>query len=257
MYYPRMEPLSAPPLFLREASHPLRWTLLAALSRSDLRVRELCDATGKAQNLVSYHLGRLRAAGLVSARRSSADGRDSYYQLNLRRCGELLTAAGMALHPALIQGRGGAPTLVRAAKPKRVLFLCSGNSARSQMAEAILRRSAPFAVEVFSAGSRPRPLHPDAVRVMAVRGIDISEQHAKHFSELPNVRFDFVVTLCDRVREVCPEFAGAPRTVHWSIADPSAEASNEAFERTAAELESRIHYFIQFMENAHAGQEVA
>jgi ArsR family transcriptional regulator, arsenate/arsenite/antimonite-responsive transcriptional repressor / arsenate reductase (thioredoxin) len=257
MYSPWMSAHIPPPLFLREASDPVRWRLLATLSRGDLRVRELCDATGEAQNLVSYHLGRLRAAGLVSARRSSADGRDSYYRLDLRRCGELLSSAGAALHPALSQGHRDGPATGPSGRPTRVLFLCSGNSARSQMAEAILRRRAPFGVEVFSAGSHPKPLHQDAIRVMAARGVDIAGQRAKHFSELARVRFDFVVTLCDRVREVCPEFAGAPDATHWSMPDPSVEASSEAFERTAAELESRIDYFIEFIEHAREGQEVA
>src|ERR1700759_4114369 len=96
------QPLSAdagPPPFLQLAGHPLRWRLLSELARSDRLVGELTGAVGEAQNLVSYHLGKLRAARLVSARRSSADGRDSYYGLDLARLGGLLSAAGGALHP--------------------------------------------------------------------------------------------------------------------------------------------------------------
>src|SRR5215216_4095825 len=92
---------SAPPPFLRLAGHPLRWRLLSELARSDRRVGELCELAGRRQNLVSYHLRQLRDGGLVSTRRSAADGRDTYYVLELTRCGELLTGAGASLHPGL------------------------------------------------------------------------------------------------------------------------------------------------------------
>src|SRR5215218_1901099 len=94
-------PQSVPPRFLRLAGHPVRWTLLSELGRSDLRVGELCSLADKPQSLVSYHLRQLRDSGLVSARRSLADGRDTYYVLELARCGELLAGAGAALHPGL------------------------------------------------------------------------------------------------------------------------------------------------------------
>ena len=81
---------SAPPGFLRLAGHPVRWRLLTELARTDRQVRELTGLLGQPQSLVSYHLGQLRAGGLVSARRSSADGRDSYYRIELARCRELL-----------------------------------------------------------------------------------------------------------------------------------------------------------------------
>src|ERR1700757_2127903 len=104
---------SAPPGFLQLAGHQVRWRLLRELARSDRQVRELTGLTGHPQSLVSYHLGRLRAARLVTARRSSADGRDAYYTVDLARCGELLAAAGGTLHPALGPG-GGAPRAGRA-----------------------------------------------------------------------------------------------------------------------------------------------
>src|SRR3954449_6539839 len=92
---------SSPPRFLRLAGHPLRWRLLSELAYSDRRVGELCDLAGRPQSLVSYHLRQLRDGGLVSLRRSAADGRDTYYVLDLARCGELLAGAGVALHPGL------------------------------------------------------------------------------------------------------------------------------------------------------------
>jgi len=230
--------IPVPPRFLRLAGHPLRWRLLSELARSDRRVGELCRLAGQPQSLVSYHLRQLRDGGLVSARRSAADGRDSYYVLDLARCGELLAGAGGALHPALSL----APRARSAAPEAHVLFLCTGNSARSQMAEAL---SAERGLRAVSAGSRPKPLHPHAVQVMRARGIDISGRRSKHLSEFAGRRFDCVISLCDRVREVCPEFPGEPETIHWSIPDPAREDALPAFERTAAELETRIGFLIE------------
>jgi protein-tyrosine-phosphatase len=235
---------SAPPGFLRLAGHPVRWRLLTELAHTDRQVRELTGLLGQPQSLVSYHLGQLRAGGLVSARRSSADGRDSYYRIDLVRCRELLAETGLALHPGLGSGPGSGALRVRT----RVLFLCTGNSARSQLAEALLGQMAGGAVEAASAGSRhqgSKPLHPEAVRVMREHGIDISGCRSKHLEEFSGQRFGYVITLCDRVREVCPEFPGHPQLIHWSIADPAAEADpRAAFRRVAAELRTRIGFLL-------------
>lgn len=247
----------APPGFLTLAGHPVRWRLLTELARSDRQVRELTALVGQPQNLVSYHLARLRAGGLVSMRRSSADGRDAYYSIDLARCGELLTTAGAALHPGLrlVQPAPG-PVAVRAS----VLFLCTGNGARSQMAQAICEQMAGDAVTAASAGSHPKPLHPNAVRVMRERGIDISSRQPRHFSVLAGQRFDYVVSLCDRVREVCPDFAGPPELIHWSIPDPSAAGGTGAgtypvFRALAADLETRIRFLLSLI-SANATDEV-
>ncbi|BCB75750.1 ArsR family transcriptional regulator [Phytohabitans flavus] len=232
---------AAPPAFLGLAGHPVRWRLLTALARSDRQVHELTALVGEPQNLVSYHLGRLRAAGLVFVRRSAADGRVGFYALDLARCGDLLAAAGAALHPALALVP---PPLAGFAPPGAVLFLCTGNSARSQMAEVLLQRARPE-LTVASAGSHPKPLHPDAVRVMAERGIDMSERRSKHLGEFTGDRFGHVVTLCDRVRLVAPDFPGEPERVHWSIPDPARAGDGlAAFVRTADELSTRIHYLL-------------
>ena len=235
----------APPRFLQLAGHPVRWRLLTELARTDRQVRELTGLLGQPQSLVSYHLGQLRAGGLVSARRSSADGRDSYYQINLVRCRELLAETGLALHPGLGSGPGSGPGSGAPRVRTRVLFLCTGNSARSQLAEALLGQMAGGAVDAASAGSRPKPLHPEAVRVMREHGIDISGCRSKHLEEFSGQQFSYVITLCDRVREVCPEFPGHPRLIHWSIADPAGEADpRAAFRRVAAELRTRIGFLL-------------
>jgi protein-tyrosine-phosphatase len=208
-------------------------------------VGELCELAGRRQSLVSYHLRQMRDGGLVSMRRSAADGRDTYYVLDLPRCAELLSDAGASLHPGLAPARR-APA--RAA-PARVLFLCTGNSARSQIAEALCEQLSGGAVSAASAGSHPKPLHPNAVRVMRERGIDLAARRSKHLSEFADQRFDSVISLCDRVREVCPEFPGAPELIHWSIPDPAREPGSDedtlpAFERIADEIETRISFLL-------------
>jgi ArsR family transcriptional regulator, arsenate/arsenite/antimonite-responsive transcriptional repressor / arsenate reductase (thioredoxin) len=243
-----VDPGLALPEFLQLAGHPLRWRLLGELARSDRMVHELTGLVGEPQSLVSYHLGRLRDARLVSARRSSADRRDAYYTIDLTRVGDLLSATGGALHPGLRltpPSRGSAGP-----GPVTVLFLCTGNSARSQMAEALTRARSGGAVEAYSAGSRPKPLHPNAVRVMRDEyGIDLAGHASKHLDLFADRHFDCVISLCDRVREVCPEFPGQPETVHWSIPDPAAgqsddEASYPAFQQTASELDTRIGFLL-------------
>lgn len=252
-------PGQQPPALFRLAADPVRWALLRELADSDRRVRELTRALKLPQSLVSYHLGRLRTAGVVVARRSAADGRDAYYRLDVDRCGDLLADAGAALHPALA---GADPAARAGVRRRRVLFLCTGNSARSQMAEALAEARSGAPLEAFSAGSRPKPLHESAVRVMATRGIDISARVPKHLDTYRTHRFDDVVSLCDRVREVCPEFPGRPHTVHWSIADPAAEPvdpvdPDAAFERTAQELDTRIRFLLHQVEHDSRPLEVA
>ena len=155
-----------PPPFLRLAGHPLRWRLLSELARSDRRVGELCELAGRRQSLVSYHLRQLRDGGLVSARRSAADGRDTYYVLDLARCGELLSSAGAALHPGLAPA-ASARTRRRPRHGRRGCCSCAPATARARRWP---RRSAEQlsggAVSAASAGSHPKPLHPNAVRVM-------------------------------------------------------------------------------------------
>jgi protein-tyrosine-phosphatase len=237
--------------FVQLLADEQRWRLLQELARSDRKVSELTELVGKPQNLVSYHLANLRNAGMVSARRSSADGRDTYYRVELRRCADLLREVGPALQPGMRIDVID-PRLVDARRARRrpfVLFLCTGNSARSQMAESLLEHHSRGTIRARSAGSHPKPLHANAVQVMAERGIDISTRTSKHLDRFIDTTFDRVITLCDKVREICPEFPGATAVAHWSMPDPAAEAEGDetsypAFVRTAEELESRLPFLI-------------
>jgi len=221
---------------MQMASHPVRWALLTELAASDRRVRELVAAVDEPQNLVSYHLRLLRSAGLIEARRSNFDGRDTYYHLNLARCSGAFAEAAAALHPSL----AGAPTRPTGS----VLFLCSGNSARSPMAEALLRKKGRGRIRAASAGSHPKPqLHPYAVRIMRdVYGIDLRGR-PRPLAAVARRRFDYVITLCDKVREYADEH-GVATAMHWSLPDPAAagggRASYPEFRRVASELDSRI-----------------
>ncbi|MET7656580.1 MULTISPECIES: ArsR family transcriptional regulator [unclassified Streptomyces] len=241
----------APPEFVRLAAHPLRWRLLTELADGDYRVRELVERVGEPQNLVSYHLRLLRDGGLVTVRRSSFDGRDSYYRLDLELCAEALMASGAALHPALRRPPSPPrrPVVLTRARRVAVLFVCTGNSARSPVAEALLRHHTGGRVTAASAGTSPGPqVHPHAVRVLRESfGIDLSGRRTQHVDDLVGRRFDHVITLCDKAREVCPEFG--PRRAHWSMADPGAagdtgQAGYAAFQHAAADIDIRIKYLM-------------
>jgi arsenate reductase (thioredoxin) len=138
---------------------------------------------------------------------------------------------------------------VTAIDPIRVLFVCTHNSARSQIAEALLRRDGGAAFEVRSAGTEASAVNLYAIRVLAELGIDWSAARSTSISDVLDERFDHVVTVCDRAREVCPVFPGAADTVHWSLDDPAeAEGSDDeklaAFRRTATEVAARLPGFI-------------
>lgn len=236
--------IDRPPKFIKLLANDLRWSLLKALTVSDRRVHELVELVDQPMNLVSYHLKKLREDDLVLARRSDADGRDVYYSLDLDKLRRLYRDAGAALHPALPPCPELETRLISGRKP-RILFLCTHNSARSQMAEGLMRHLSKGQVEVYSAGSAPAQVHPDAIATMAGMDIDIRGQRAKHFDEFETQSFDYVITVCDQAREVCPVFPGG-EAVHWSFPDPAgiedAAARIQAFEETARRLKSRIEY---------------
>lgn len=188
-----------------------RWRLMGELRSSDRQVGELVSRLQLAQNLVSYHLGVLRQAGLVQVRHSDSDARALYYRLDLAVLQSRYQEVGVGM---------GLPSVVRSVSEVLVFFLCTGNSARSQMAEGWLRRMSGGRVLVRSAGTQPRVLHPLAVQVMAEAGVDIGYQRAKGVDAMGGLAPRVVVTVCDLAREQCPEWSGEVVQVHWSVPDP-------------------------------------
>ncbi len=131
---------------------------------------------------------------------------------------------------------------------ERLLILCTGNSARSQMAEGLFRRAAGDRFEVFSAGVRPTSVRPEAIAVMRELGIDISGQRSKSVDEFRGQEFRYVITVCDNAKESCPVFPGRTERVHWSFEDPAALAGTEeqrtaAFRQIRDQIAERIHAF--------------
>ncbi len=247
--------------FLRLIADETRWLIVRMLTLSDLRAGEIGATLHLPANVLSYHLRRLRVTGLVRDHHSSADARDVYYCLEIDRLRTLYAAAGDSLYPGLLalssgsdsEGSvesSGAPTSVRKAlsRPLRVLFLCTHNSARSQMAEALLRQMGGDQVEVWSAGSAPTEVHPEAIATLQALGIDTTGLYAKPLDQFIGEPFDYIITVCDRVRDICPAFPYDPAQAHWSIADPvvieDAEERAKAFQQIALELQTRIRYLL-------------
>ena len=132
---------------------------------------------------------------------------------------------------------------------QRVLILCTGNSARSQMAEGLLRTLADTQFDVFSAGSKPSTVNPFAIQAMRERGIDISHHRSKHLNEFIKEPFDYVITVCDQAAETCPIFPGRARRIHWSFSDPAAvEGSDDerlqAFRQTRDAIEEKLRTWL-------------
>lgn len=236
---------------MRLLADPVRWRLVRQLAFSDQRVRELVKVLGQPQNLISYHLRQLLNGGLVTSRRSNFDARETYYSLDLVACSQALSDAAAAVHPALVHwpGPGQGRDTWQAGPWQRVLFVCSSNSGRSPMAQALLAHRAGPRIQVGSAGIRPKPVHPMAVAVMRDRyGIDIASHQNMSVDAVAGRRFDYVISLCDKAREACPEFTGQPGRMHWSLPDPasggSGPAAYSAFERTATDLGIRIGFLL-------------
>ncbi|GAB4201799.1 MAG: metalloregulator ArsR/SmtB family transcription factor [Roseiflexaceae bacterium] len=213
-----------------------RWALINELRVSDRQVGELVERLKLPQSLVSYHLGLLRQAGLVQARRSETDARILYYALSLPALDRVYRQIGAGLHlPA--DGLASMPPLL-------VVFVCTANSARSQMAEGWLRHLSGGQLRVRSAGTEPARLNPLAVLVMAEVGVDIGYHYAKSLDALDNERADLAVTVCDRARESCPIEPIAPVQLHWSIPDPARPQGQgeqlEAFRIARDELRARV-----------------
>jgi protein-tyrosine-phosphatase/DNA-binding transcriptional ArsR family regulator len=245
--------------FLRLIADKARWLIVRMLALSDLRAGEIGAALHLPANALSYHLRRLRTAGVVRDRHSSGDARDVYYHLEVDRLRTLYAAAGDGLYPGLFALSGDTPSdtpagqrTVRTGKtrsrPLRVLFLCTHNSARSQIAEALLRQMGGAQVEVLSAGSAPTAVDPEAIATLQAMGIDTSGLYAKSLDQFIGDSFDYIITVCDRVRDICPAFPNDPAQAHWSIADPAMFEDpgerTKAFYQVAVELQTRIRYLL-------------
>jgi arsenate reductase len=137
----------------------------------------------------------------------------------------------------------------------RVLFLCTGNSARSVLAEALLKQMGGSDFEVYSAGTDPKGINPYTLRVLAQEHIDGSQFHSKNMNEFLGRDFDYVITVCDDAAERCPVFPGDPQRIHWSFPDPAKVEGEDvvklaAFQETLRGLRRRIEPFVIVARNA-------
>ncbi len=138
----------------------------------------------------------------------------------------------------------------------QVLILCTANSARSQMAEGLLRHLAGERLAVYSAGTKPSTVNPFAIRAMQQRGIDISGQHSKHLNEFLTQPFDYVITVCDAAAETCPVFPGKAERIHWSFPDPAAVEGDDparlaAFAAVRDGLEAQLAAWLNGLPATH------
>lgn len=246
-------------LYLKVLADPIRLRLAVLLAiRGELCVCMLTEALREPQYKISRHLGILRRQGLVDVRR---EGTWMYYRLRppadtLQRCLQDCFRSCFLEHPAV---REDLERLNRAqctlkppaqsqkegkqmtANPKlRILFLCTGNSCRSQMAEGWARRLKGDCVEPYSAGIETHGLNPYAVRVMAEAGVDISGHRSKHLDEVRQIPFDYVITVCDNAHESCPMFPGRTKILHVGFEDPPRLAKEAKTEEEALNCYRRV-----------------
>lgn len=234
--------------FFKALADETRLQIVRMLLRTDLRAGEIVEQTGLPPNSISYHLKHLRTAGLLRDRRSSSDARDIYYSVDLEQLYALYDQAGDAIRPRNIPEDAPRQSDRYLDRPLRVLFLCTHNSARSQLAEGILRQIGGDLVEVFSAGSSPREVHPETIALLREWNINTREHTAKQIERFVGQDFDSIITVCDRVREECPTFPGDPVQMHWSLPDPLAvddpAERDKVFRAIGHELRVRIQYLL-------------
>ncbi len=239
--------------------HPGRLAVFRLMMRfapQGIRPTEIAEALSLKQNTLSHHLADLAEAGLITVRRQ---GRSLFYAVDLD------AAEALVGYLALDVGRGRPDLLSRLLDARKdvtmrdtdfdVLFICSGNSARSIFAEALLRDLGQGRFQAFSAGTRPgSALNPFALDVLRRNGHDISGLRSKHVSEFQQPGapiMDFVFTVCDTAAaEECPPWPGQPITGHWGLPDPVKAAGTDAdralaFARTYAALRRRIMAFVE------------
>lgn len=230
-----------------------RLSLVVALRRLGLppveagRLASLCIDRGEVDIDLEPLIESQRAA--IARRRADLDRVDS----QLTDLELTIAAAGRARHA--LEGR-------MAADPIRVLFVCTGNSARSQIAEALLHDFGGSDFEVLSAGTEPRAVNPFAVRVLGEVGIDWSGAKSKSVMDFVGRPFDYVITVCDRARQTCPVFPGEHNSLHWGLDDPAevegtGEEKLEAFRRTRTEVATRLRPFVELARRARQTREGA
>ena len=231
------------------ASELARLRLVVALRRLGLapvdagRLAALCMERGEVDLDLAPLIATQRAA--VERQRSDLDRLDA----ELTDLELTIQAAGRARRSS----EGSAMSV----EPIRVLFVCTGNSARSQIAEALLRDFGGADFEVSSAGTDPKGVNPFAVRVLAEIEIDWSGARSKSVTEFLGRPFDYVITVCDRARQTCPVFPGNHNTLHWGLDDPAEvegtdERKLEAFRHTRIEVATRLRPFIELARRARA-----
>ncbi|MEW6581066.1 MAG: metalloregulator ArsR/SmtB family transcription factor [Chloroflexota bacterium] len=237
---------------------PNRLALFRLLLASDLTNSELMDKTGLRQNLLSHHLNILVESGLVRVQRSIGDARRHYFSVDLAQTQQF--TAWWKRHGSCAPDRDQALPVLR--RPRRVLFLCRRNSARSLMAEALARHLAPDALIPFSAGiEEPEETLPEvAVRTLAEHGISTAGLAAKTLGELAGQPFDQVITVCDIVHE--GEGAGTPplygvRQAHWSLNDPLEATTPAEQDRVARELLAELRLRLTCLVRRLAAEEAA
>jgi arsenate reductase len=218
-----------------------RLRLLVSLRRLGLgpedagRVARLCLEHGEVDRDLAPLIADQRAA--IARQRDDLDRLD----------GELIDLEG-TIAAAGRARRGRQPRMSE--NPIRVLFVCTGNSARSQLAEAVLRRLGGSDFEVYSAGTEPKGVNPFTVQILDDAGIDWSGARSKSVDEFAGQSFDYVITVCDRARQSCPVFPGTNNTLHWGLEDPSEVGGTEAaklgaFQKTYLELNQRLRPFVE------------
>ncbi len=219
-----------------------RLRLIVSLRRLGLgpedagRVARLCLEHGDVDRDLAPLIAEQRAA--IARQRIDLDRLDS----ELVDLEATIAAAGIA--------RGARKERPMTETPIRVLFVCTGNSARSQIAEALLGRLGGPDFEVYSAGTEPKGVNPYTVRVLAESGIDWSTAESRSVDAFLGESFDYVVTVCDRARQSCPVFPGSYNSLHWGLEDPAEVEGSDAerlaaFRQTSVELGQRIRPFIE------------
>jgi arsenate reductase (thioredoxin) len=222
-----------------------RLRLIVALRRLGLapadagRLAALCIEHGEIDQDLMPLISGQRAA--IERQRSDLDRLDS----ELTDLETTIQAAGRA------RSAGSAMPAVAI----RVLFVCTGNSARSQIAEALLKEFGGSDFAVFSAGTEPRPVNPETVTVLGELGIDWSHSVSKSVTPFVGQPFDYVITVCDRARKTCPVFPGEHNSLHWGLDDPAEVEGTqaerlEAFRRTRAEVATRLRPFVELARKA-------